>query len=68
MPRQRRQQLPGTRHRERQHQPISLRQGQSALGRLIRRALVTQLTAGQARHGYDLARETGLKSGTLWLA
>jgi len=46
MPRQRRQLLPGTRHRERQHQPISLRQGQSALGRLIRRALVPQLTAG----------------------
>ena len=33
------------RHRERHHQPISFRQGRSALGRLIRHALVTQLTA-----------------------
>ena len=40
-------QLRGTRHRERQHEPVSLGQGQRVFGRLVRRALVPQLPVGQ---------------------
>ena len=47
MPRQGLEQLPGTRHRKRQDQPVGLRQGQRTLGRLVRRALVTEFTMGE---------------------
>ena len=47
MPRQRLQQLPGARHRERQDQPVGLGQGQRPFGRLVRRTLVTELTVGE---------------------
>jgi hypothetical protein len=47
MPRQRLQQLPGARHRERQDQPVRLSQGQRAFRSLVRRALVTELTVGE---------------------
>ncbi len=47
MPGQRLEQLPGARHRERQDQPVRLRQGQCAFSRLVRRALVTEFTIGE---------------------
>jgi glyoxylase-like metal-dependent hydrolase (beta-lactamase superfamily II) len=47
MPRQRLEQLAGARHRERQDQPVRLRQGQRPLGRLVRRTQVTELTMGE---------------------
>ena len=47
MPRQGLEQLAGARHRERQDQPVSLRQGQRPFSRLVRRALVTELTMGE---------------------
>ena len=58
------EQLPRERHRERQDQPVSLRQRQRALGRLVRRALITELAVGepgqQVRlHGGDVADNRG---------
>ena len=47
MPRQGLEQLPGTRHRERQDQPVSLRQSEGVLDGLVGRALVTELTMGE---------------------
>ncbi len=47
MPGQRLEQLAGARHRERQDQPVRLRQGQRSFSRLVRRALVTELTMGE---------------------
>ena len=47
MPRQRLEQLGRAGHRERQDQPVGLGQGQRAFGRLVRRALVTELAVGE---------------------
>ena len=54
----------GARHRERQDQPVRLRQGQRAFGRLVRRALVTELAMGepgqQVRlHDRDVSEDRG---------
>jgi hypothetical protein len=47
VPGQRLQQLGRARHRERQDQPVRLRQGQRPLRRLVRRALVTEFPVGE---------------------
>src|SRR5580698_11094920 len=47
MPWQGLEQLPGERHRERQDEPVSLRQGQCAFRGPVRRALVTEFTMGE---------------------
>ena len=47
MPWQRLEELPGAGHRERQDQPVGLRQGQRPFRRLVGRALVTELTVGE---------------------